>query len=161
MVTGSSKVSNKANSLTGYQLYDEQIIAFHARLSTHSYVLNRQTIVFDNALVNKGNFYIPYLGVFMCPDDAVYLFAWSVRLESEGSSKRAPVVQLMMAGEVAKSGPKGQKISSHFSSSSTQAIVQCEEEKGIYLQAVTSPANSPLYFHYSFCSFIGFRLPRI
>ena len=139
-------------------------VAFHAHVTDNwANYLDGEIIVFDEVHVNYGGFYSPEDGVFVCPDDEVYFFCWSVAIDSE-RLQGAGEARLTMDGEEVKLGPRTSQILSQSymggGSSSTQAIVQCEEGRGITVQAVVSDSII-MRFQQRYSNFMGFRLPKI
>ena len=153
-----------ANSWTGFHLYDpdvENTVAFHAHLSATTDFINGNVLIFDVDPVNIRGHYKKNFGTFICPDNDIYVFIWTVRISSE-SLQRSAEAQLMMAdGETTeiKAGPRTSEVlsGSNSGSSSTQAVVRCHEGAAIYLQAVVADSNTQ-EFHVNSNNFIGFRL---
>ena len=67
-------VANPAKSQGG----EEAVIAFTGMTSTTDWVVENATIPFDYEISNFGNRFAANLGVFVCPDDALYLFQWNL-----------------------------------------------------------------------------------
>ena len=117
-------------------------------------------MVFDMVTINRGWFYFPNAGLFVCPDDSLYMFAWSIMIHDEDFDRVAEV-RLMLSGEVVKSGPRSSKSFIRDSgSSSTQTILQCEEMKAVYLEVVISDPN-PQHFYSRYKTFMVNRLQNI
>ena len=66
----------------------ESFVAFHAMLNSWEYLGDGRTIVFDKVLTNIGGHYFPIDGLFVCPDDAFYLFTWSFLTDDYDDQKR-------------------------------------------------------------------------
>lgn len=62
---------------------ESSVIAFHAYLS-HDYdkAARNMEIRFDSITTNVGNGYSGNTGTFTCPSSGVYMFAWTVHIES-------------------------------------------------------------------------------
>ena len=157
---------DQMTSITGFRVHDpedDDLVAFHAHLTNDKYVLNDHIIIFEEDPINYGAFYFPAYGIFVCPDDEFYAFLWSVTLTSEFDA-RAGELRLVMEGQEVKAGPKTSNVvtSSNSCTSSSSAVVQCEREKAIALQAVVpSSDNDPIRLYAAHTNFIGFRLAKI
>ena len=148
-------------SLTGYGLFysdEEEPVAFHAHLSSYIEVADGGIIVFDEAPTNEGGFYNTEFGVFLCPDNQLYAFIWSLTATSEADSRELEAV-LVMNGDVIKVGPRSSKMIANPTTSSTQVVVRCQQSQGIMLEAVSN-ISSPIGIDYAHSSFVGFRLPN-
>ena len=99
------------SSLTGYIIpesvnWPKQEVAFHALLSSHSYFYNDQPIVFDAVLTNVGGYFYPGNGLFVCPDNNLYVFMWSIAVEGEASARLMSGVDELKFGPSANTGPQ-------------------------------------------------------
>ena len=159
----------RVTSITSYLLPGkaEKSVAFFASQSRYLMRFNYQSLLYDRVATNIGNYYNPADGRFTCPDEALYLFSWSVSTDKESKGREAET-RLMMSGtwgaatEV-KTGPKTSQPSAGIwtDSASTQAIVRCIKGKTVYVQAVVvgdawvGDQNFPHIWN----TFSGFRIP--
>ena len=134
----------------------ENIVAFFASLTDDLNLEDGRTFLFDNVHTNIGGYYFPIHGIFVCPDDAFYFFSWRVMTLPE--YEREAEARLMMGENEVKTGPKSAvPLIGYSASTSTQAIVQCEPEKAVYVQAVVK-GGTYQSFRYTFTNFAGFRI---
>ncbi|CAC5407753.1 unnamed protein product [Mytilus coruscus] len=56
-----------------------QPVLFYAIVNSRSFTLNTDsTIVFETVVINEGDHYNKYDGVFVAPQDGIYMFSWTV-----------------------------------------------------------------------------------
>ncbi|XP_061180688.1 uncharacterized protein LOC133189310 [Saccostrea echinata] len=81
-------------------------IAFHAYLSTDTASGLRQhhTLIFDTVKVNKGQGYHKDDGIFILPRSGVYVFAWTVAVQTSGWASVEIVVNGQIAGSTFADG---------------------------------------------------------
>ena len=109
-----------------------------------------------------GERYFPIPGYFICPDDDMYMFFWTI-ITSDEERDRSAEVCLMMAGDgeeiEVKCGPRTSRAltASYSKSSSTQAVVQCQEDQAIYIRSIISDGEKQKYLPLV-SSFSGYRL---
>jgi hypothetical protein len=79
-------------------------------------------LVFETVIVNEGEHYDPYDGVFVAPRKGVYLFSWTV----SGYSDKYIVTELVVEQNIISSA--GERNAGGFPSGSMTAL--CKMEKG-------------------------------
>jgi hypothetical protein len=96
---------------------------FYAVMRGKSFTSNVDTIlVFETVIVNEGEHYDPYDGVFVAPQKGVYLFSWTV----SGNGGSYIVTELVVEQNTISSG--GELNAGGHSSGSMTAL--CKMEKG-------------------------------
>ena len=60
------------------EAYNYSMVAFMAELSKETSVYENSTIPFNQLLVDTSRRFSNLTGVFVCPDDGIYMFMWSV-----------------------------------------------------------------------------------
>jgi hypothetical protein len=96
---------------------------FYAVIRGKSLTFNVDTIlVFETVIVNEGEHYDPYDGVFVAPQKGVYLFSWTV----SGNGGSYIVTELVVEQNTISSG--GELNAGGHSSGSMTAL--CKMEKG-------------------------------
>ncbi|KAK3098278.1 hypothetical protein FSP39_017903, partial [Pinctada imbricata] len=86
------------------------VIAFYAYISQiQSNLAANQTLVFDTALTNEGKSYNPQTGLFLAPEDGVYVFMWKIRMLSAEHSTELVINGVVYGATFlrAKSGDDG------------------------------------------------------
>ena len=108
-------------------------------------------LVFETVIVNEGEHYDPYDGVFVAPQKGVYLFSWTV----SGYTSNLIVTELVVEQNTISSAGE-QNAGGHPSGSMTAL---CKMEKGEHAWIRTTGASSghQLYSHdnYPQSSFLG------
>ena len=109
---------------------------FYAVIKGKSFTFNVYTsLVFETVIVNEGEHYDPYDGVFVAPQKGVYLFSWTVSGHSTNYIVTELVVEqntISSAGE--KNGNGG------YPSGSMTAL--CKMEKGDHAWIRTTGVSS-------------------
>jgi len=96
---------------------------FYAVIRGKHLTFNKDTIlVFETVIVNEGEHYDPYDGVFVAPQKGVYLFSWTV----SGYSAKYIVTELVVEQNTISSA--GEIDSTGYPSGSMTAL--CKMEKG-------------------------------
>ena len=158
----------QVSSFSGYKLVDTEnsTVAFMARQTSDSEAyIDGQTFIFDYVITNLGGHYFPTFGTFICPDTELYIFFWSVMQRYEINERPAEARLMSAKDEVineVKAGPKTSEVltGSYGHSSSTQAVVRCEPDRAIYVQAVIADSETQ-HYHHAYQTFGGFRLPKV
>jgi hypothetical protein len=97
---------------------------FYAVMRGKSFTSNVDAIlVFETVIVNEGEHYDPYDGVFVAPQKGVYLFSWTV----SGSGASYIVTELVVEQNTISSAGEQNAAGGHPSGSMTAL---CKMEKG-------------------------------
>ncbi|VDI76043.1 Hypothetical predicted protein [Mytilus galloprovincialis] len=120
---------------------DDEVM-FFAIIKSNSFNLEREsTVVFDTIVLNEGNHYNNYDGVFVAPRDGIYLFSWTV------SSYNANYVmtELVVGDEVITSTGEKDADSVSFMSASMTAICRMKKDSHAWIR--TTGYGSLHYFY--------------
>ncbi|XP_062579695.1 uncharacterized protein LOC134280404 [Saccostrea cucullata] len=140
----------KGRSITGG-------VAFHSYLS-HNEVNpgSHQTIIFDNVITNIGGNYNQHSGDFICPEDGVYTFFWTLFCSRGGYVYSQIVVNSNSVGALFCSGQGADEIRA------TTGVVVVEINLGDVVYIRTHPTNGIagiIYSHPTYrSSFSGWKL---
>jgi hypothetical protein len=97
---------------------------FYAVIRDKHLIFNKDAIlVFETVIVNEGEHYDPYDGVFVAPEKGVYLFSWTV----SGVNKEYIVTELVVEENTISSAGEQNGGGGHPSGSMTAL---CKMEKG-------------------------------
>ena len=109
---------------------------FYAVVRGKSFTFNVDTIlVFETVIVNEGEHYDPYDGVFVAPQKGVYLFSWTV----SGNSGNYIVTELVVEQNTISSAGEYNGGGGHPSGSMTAL---CKMEKGDHAWIRTTGVSS-------------------
>ena len=121
------------------------VYAFTAELSSNTDVSQGSVIIFDRVSVNEGEMYFNNSGYFVCPDNGVYMFAWTVMMVSSSSSRC--LTSLTVGGEDIKYGPKTSYYSGrHSGTSQMAAVVHCRSSPLTGVAVVSAIIPAPSYY---------------
>lgn len=130
---------------------------FYAVIRGKTFTYNVDTIlVFETVIVNEGEFYNKYDGVFVAPRKGTYLFSWTV---SGTGSTFCSITELVVEDKIISSAGEyhGGGV---YSSGSMTAL--CEMEKGdhAWIRSTGASTEHNLYSHdnYPQSSFLGLLL---
>jgi hypothetical protein len=131
---------------------------FYAVIRDKHLTLNVDAIlVFETVIVNEGEHYDPYDGVFVAPRKGVYLFSWTV----SGYSDKYIVTELVVEQNIISSA--GEKNAAGFPSGSMTAL--CKMEKGDHAWIRTTGLTSEHHIYskdnYPQSSFLGFLIDNM
>ena len=133
---------------------------FTASLSSDRDVSQDSIIIFHDVAINEGDMYFDTNGLFVCPDDGIYMFVWSVTMAA-GSSSRC-LTSLTMAGEEIKYGPKTSYLSGSTSGvSHMTAVIQCSSAPLAAVAVVSGINPCPTYMGFGYSTFSGYRLASV
>ena len=115
-------------------------------------------LVFETVIVNEGEHYDPYDGVFVAPQKGVYLFSWTV----SGIGTKFIVTELVVEQNTISSAGEKNGAGSHPSGSMTAL---CKMEKGDHAWIRTTGVSSgyQLYSHdnHPQSSFLGLLIDNM
>ena len=132
---------------------------FYAVIKDKHLTFNQDAIlVFDTVIVNEGEHYDPYDGVFVAPQKGVYLFSWTV----SGTSTKFIVAELVVEQNTISSA--GQKYAGAGKPSGSMTAL-CKMKKGDHAWIRTTGVSSghELYSNDNFpqSSFLGLLIDSI
>ena len=143
-------------TFSGFRL--TSTIAFSAELSHDQYLFPGGPLIFDNILANHGGHYHPLHGLFLCPDNGLYVFSLSVHTPDDETPWS--VSCLVLQGDIVMRGPISYlATTSHDSGSASSTVVlQCTQGFTVYAEAESS--HDFLFNSYGaeLTSFTGFKL---
>ena len=150
------KKTQEKNSVTN----SEALYAFTAQLSSHTQVSQGSVVIFDDASVNQGEMYFNNSGYFVCPDNDVYMFVWTLRMTSTSSSRC--LTSFTVGVEDIKYGPKTSYHSGYSSGTSQMAaVVRCRSSPLTGIAVVSGINPAPTYYGSGFSTFSGYRLASV
>jgi hypothetical protein len=117
---------------------------FYAVIRGKHLIFNKDAIlVFETVIVNEGEHYDPYDGVFVAPQKGVYLFSWTV----SGVNAEYIVTELVVEENTISSA--GEKNGGSGSRPSGSMTALCKMEKGDHAWIRTTGVSSThnLYSH--------------
>jgi hypothetical protein len=131
---------------------------FYAVIRGKHLTLNVDAIlVFETVIVNEGEHYDPYDGVFVAPQKGVYLFSWTV----SGYPSNVIVTELVVEQNTISSA--GEQNGEGYPSGSMTAL--CKMEKGDHTWIRTTGASSGQQLHshdnYPQSSFLGLLIDNM
>ena len=150
-----SSLYERYTTFSGFRLTSS--IAFTAELLHDQYLFPGSRLMFDNVLSNYGGHYHPLHGLFLCPDNGIYVFTLSVHtLDAETPWS---VARLMLEGEVIIQGPITYlTTASHDSgSASTTVVLQCTQGLTVYAEAQAAHDFQFNSYGAELTSFTGFE----
>ena len=151
----SKKTIDQKNVINKDTLY-----VFTASLSSSTEVSQGSVIIFDDVTINEGEMYSGTNGLFVCPDDGIYMFIWSV-LMNDSSSSRC-LTSLTIGGNEVKYGPKTSYLSGEYSGvSQMTAVIQCSSAPLAAVAVVSGINPAPTYYGLGFSIFSGYRLSPV
>ena len=126
---------------------------FYAVIKDKHVTFNKDAIlVFETVIVNEGEHYDPYDGVFVAPQKGVYLFSWTV----SGYSSKVIVTELVVEQNTISSAGEYNGGGGHPSGSMTAL---CKMEQGDHAWIRTTGVSSEHHINsadnYPQSSFLG------
>jgi hypothetical protein len=132
---------------------------FYAVIRGRNLIFNKDAIlVFETVIVNEGEHYDPYDGVFVTPQKGVYLFSWTV----SGTGTKYIVTELVVEQNTISSAGEDNGGGGHPSGSMTAL---CKMEKGdhAWIRTTGSSSGHQLYSadNYPQSSFLGLLIDNM
>ena len=132
---------------------------FYAVIRDKHLTFNKEAIlVFETVIVNEGEHYDPYDGVFVAPQKGVYLFSWTV----SGTGTKYIVAELVVEHNTISSAGEGNGGGGKPSGSMTAL---CKMEKGDHAWIRTTGVTSDHHLHsldnYPQSSFLGLLIDNM
>ena len=162
-------VNHRQNDLHGQDslvVKSDEVIAFSAELSMDTSLLANVPIMFDNVITNAGGLYLNDTGEFICTDDDLYIFIWSLLkpIRSDLLNMRC-IALLRIGGSDTKYGPKTTYYSSMTYSGIAEmtTVLPCTTSPPANVSILSAPWTEDqnrlvVYRGYGWTSFSGFRL---
>jgi hypothetical protein len=98
-------------------------------------------LVFETVIVNEGEHYDPYDGVFVAPQKGVYLFSWTV----SGLSSNFIVTELVVEQNTISSA--GEQNGGGYPSGSMTALCKMEKGDHAWIRTTGVSTGHKLYSH--------------
>ena len=145
-------------SFTGFKLYDANVsgaVAFTAVMTINQTIpVIQQPLVFDETITNVGNAFNTVLNAFVCPDDDLYMFTWTIVASGNSGGQ----VNLHMVGASIKQGSLTRIGDGETTGTSTMSHVQ-QCTSGSLLQIVSSTGSVSRVFLGEYVYFSGYKIP--
>ena len=132
---------------------------FYAVMRTKHFNFNVDAIlVFETVIVNEGEHYDPYDGVFVAPQKGVYLFSWTV----SGIGTKFIVTELVVEQNTISSAGEQNGGGSHPSGSMT-ALCKMEQGDHAWIRTTGVTGSHVLYSKDNFpqSSFLGLLIDNM
>jgi hypothetical protein len=131
---------------------------FYAVIRGKSLTFNVDTIlVFETVIVNEGEHYDPYDGVFVAPQKGVYLFSWTV----SGNGGSYIVTELVVEQNTISSA--GELNAGGHPSGSMTALCKMEKEDHAWIRTTGLSTSNVLYSkdNYPQSAFLGLLIDNM
>ena len=114
-------------------------------------------LVFETVIVNEGEHYDPYDGVFVAPQKGVYLFSWTV----SGYPSNVIVTELVVEQNTISSA--GEQNGGGYPSGSMTALCKMEKGDHAWIRTTGSSSGQQLHSHdnYPQSSFLGLPIDNM
>jgi hypothetical protein len=132
---------------------------FYAVIRDKHLILNKDAIlVFETVIVNEGEHYDPYDGVFVAPQKGVYLFSWTV----SGVNKEFIVTELVVEENTISSAGEKNGGGGHPSGSMT-ALYKMEKGDHAWIRTTGASTGHQLYSNdnYPQSAFLGLLIDNM
>ena len=132
---------------------------FYAVIRGRNLIFNKDAIlVFETVIVNEGEHYDPYDGVFVAPQKGVYLFSWTV----SGTGTKYIVTELVVEQNTISSAGEDNGGGGHPSGSMT-ALCKIEKGDHAWIRTTGSSSGHQLYSadNYPQSSFLGLLIDNM
>lgn len=151
------KASNNerpALSLRGRQISQKGPVAFSAYLDHNvEHAGEGQTIKFNQILINDGNGYNRYTGVFTAPESGVYFFTFTIHNQQHQTNARLVKDSQNIVGSVVDT-----KETTENNMSTNSAVITVEAGQAVWVEQLTSNAELISVSNYRQVTFSGFLL---
>ena len=132
---------------------------FYAVIRGKDLTFNKDAIlVFETVIVNEGEHYDPYDGVFVAPQKGVYLFCWTV----SGYSDRYIVAELVVEEHTISSAGE-RNVGGGYPSGSMTALCKMENGDHAWIRTTGLASDHQIYSldDYPQSSFLGLLIDNI
>jgi hypothetical protein len=115
-------------------------------------------LVFETVIVNEGEHYDPYDGIFVAPQKGVYLFSWTV----SGYPSNVIVTELVVEQNTISSAGE-QNVGGGHPSGSMTALCKMERGDHAWIRTTGSSSGQQLHCHdnYPQSSFLGLLIDNM
>ena len=152
----SKEPANENNSI-GSTMY-----SFSAELSSYVALTGGSTLIFDRVITNVGGLYFPNSGYFICPDDGLYVFIWSIMKATNTAEGMQCISKLSQGGNDLKFGPKASYFSTTLSGATEVTYIsKCTTSPPTAVTIINVPwSETELFseFYLGRTSFSGYKL---
>lgn len=115
---------------------------FYAIMHNKNFNLDKEsTVVFEREIINEGEHYNKYDGVFVAPLDGLYLFSWTV----SSYSNKWVMTELVIDGSIISSTGERTSATSDHTSASMTALYKMKKEEHAWIR--TTRYSGPHYFY--------------
>jgi hypothetical protein len=131
---------------------------FYAVIKDKHLIFNKEAIlVFETVIVNEGEHYDPYDGVFVAPQKGVYLFSWTV----SGINAKYIVTELVVEQNTISSA--GEQSGGGYSSGSMTALCKMEKGDHAWIRTTGLTSDHQIYSkdNYPQSSFLGLLIDNM
>jgi hypothetical protein len=131
---------------------------FYAVIKDKHLIFNKEAIlVFETVIVNEGEHYDPYDGVFVAPQKGVYLFSWTV----SGINAKYIVTELVVEQNTISSA--GEQNGGGYSSGSMTALCKMEKGDHAWIRTTGLTSDHQIYSkdNYPQSSFLGLLIDNM
>jgi len=155
----SDESTNEVQEANGKEV-DATMYAFSANLAANTSYSDETTMVFGTVLANIGGLYINNSGQFVCPDDGLFVFMWSIqKADSLGYPNMRCITSLRQSNVIFKNGPKTTYYSTVPSGSTEMmTVLQCTQLTAVTIVTESWSDSEQLSAFDSKSSFSGFKL---
>lgn len=126
---------------------------FYARINRSSFILQTlSTLVFETVILNIGEHYDKYDGVFVAPRKGIYLFSWTVSIYSSNYAVTELIVEGRSVSNTGSTDPAG----GHHSASMT-VLSRMNKDEHAFIRTTTYGSKNVFYSagSYPYSSFLG------
>ncbi|CAG2225257.1 unnamed protein product [Mytilus edulis] len=127
--------------------FESKPIMFYAttKTTTHSFNLEKKsTVVFRNVIMNIGDHYNNFNGIFVSPKSGIYLFSWTICTSGNNYAFTELVVQntsISRAGEFESNG--------HYDCGSMTALYKMNKDDHAWIRTTDYVSGSKTHYFYT------------
>ncbi|CAC5407751.1 unnamed protein product [Mytilus coruscus] len=119
-----------------------QPVLFYAIVNSRSFTLNTDsTIVFETVVINEGYHYNKYDGVFLAPQDGIYMFSWTV----SSVNANCIMTELVVEENVISSTGEKEVDNGVYSSASMTAICRMKKDEHAFVRTTGHTGSNYIY----------------
>ena len=139
------------------------VLAFSAQLSDSTVFMDGSTIVYDTTQLNEGGVYNNTSGEFTCPDNALYVFTWTLDKHHFPEYSERCSAALRVGDNQVKYGPKTNHVPFYASGCTLMtAVAQCRASVPSSVAFASAADNNPEgYLYLLRTKFSAFRLVEL
>ncbi|CAC5388107.1 SWP1 [Mytilus coruscus] len=135
------RLKSQIKNVTNSKVQHKQPVMFYARINRSTFTLQTlSTLVFETVILNIGEHYDKYDGVFVAPWKGIYLFSWTVSIYSSNYA----VTELIIEGRsVSKTGDTDTSGGLH--SASMTALTTMNRDEHAFIRTTTYGSTHVFY----------------